>query len=45
MQRAIDLYKDKEKLGRVISSNASLDYSWKNSAGLYSKLYSQCLKK
>lgn len=42
--RAIELYKNKKDLQKVVSRIAKLDYSWNNSAKEYINMYNELLK-
>ena len=45
VERALELYGDKEKLGAVRREGMSEDFSWKVSAGKYEKLYTDLAAK
>ena len=45
LQRAVSTFGDKGRWRRIMRNGMRLNYSWANSARLYSELYRRCLVK
>lgn len=45
VKRALGVYKDKEKWGRIVAQAMAMDFSWRKSAGTYIELYEKAIRK